>query len=310
MYRRKLEELNLLDDFLFGIMVTYPGIRERFSRKLLKIICRRKFGKLTIVAQKIYLGSDTDKHGTRLDVYLEEKASETGTDTTADNPEQEDVVNATVYDVEPDKNDDKAAIAALPKRVRFYHAKIDGSSLQSGETYHALKNVMIIMITPYDPFGRNRMVYTIKNGCVEEPDMPYEDGARTIFLYTRGEEGNPPEELQQLLRYMEHSTEENACNEDLKELHRMVEEVKHDGEVSIEYMKIFEREEMLRKQGYREGEIKNLIQLVSKKVKRGQDCKTIATALESDEVYIQNIIDVVNRHAPEYDIDAIYEELK
>ncbi|MDD3338583.1 MAG: hypothetical protein PHS82_06965 [Lachnospiraceae bacterium] len=75
-------------------------------------------------------------------------------------------------------------------------------------------------------------------------------------------------------------------------------------------MKIFEREEMLRKQGYREGEIKNLIQLVSKKVKRGQGCKTIAAALESDEEYIQSIIDVVNRHAPEYDVDAIYEELK
>lgn len=34
----------------------------------------------------------------------------------------------------------------------------------------------------------------------------------------------------------------------------MAEEVKHDGEVSIEYMKIFEREEMLRKRGYKEGE--------------------------------------------------------
>ena len=33
MQRRTLKELNLLDDFLFGSMVTYPGIGEEFSRK-------------------------------------------------------------------------------------------------------------------------------------------------------------------------------------------------------------------------------------------------------------------------------------
>lgn len=38
------------------------------------------------------------------------------------------------------------------------------------------------------------MVYTIQNKCVEEPDMPYADGALSIFLYTRGTEGNPPQE--------------------------------------------------------------------------------------------------------------------
>ena len=35
MQRRKLENLNLLDDFLFGTMVTYPGIGEAFVRELL-----------------------------------------------------------------------------------------------------------------------------------------------------------------------------------------------------------------------------------------------------------------------------------
>ena len=39
------------------------------------------------------------------------------------------------------------------------------------------------------------MVYTIKNSCIEVPELEYEDGAQTIFLYTRGREGNPPEEL-------------------------------------------------------------------------------------------------------------------
>lgn len=36
--KKKLEEMNLLDDFLFGAVVTYPEIGERFVRILLKTI--------------------------------------------------------------------------------------------------------------------------------------------------------------------------------------------------------------------------------------------------------------------------------
>ena len=238
MQKRSLKELNLLDDFLFGSMVNYPGIGEEFSRELLKIIFQKEFGKLTVVSQKMYYGADTNKHGARLDVYLEEELTE-------DNG----LTDATVYDIEPDNNDAKKYINALPKRVRFYHAKIDGRSLKAGEDYHALKNVIIVMITPYDPFQLDRMMYTIKNTCVEEPDMPYEDGAKTLFLYTKGTKGNPSEALKQLLHYMEHTQETYAVNDELKKIQKLVDIVKRDEEVSLEYMKIFEREAMLIDQG-------------------------------------------------------------
>lgn len=84
---------------------------------------------------------------------------------------------------------------------------------------------------PYDPFGLNRMMYTIKNKCVEVPDMEYEDGASTLFFYTRGTEGIPSEAVKQLLHYMECTTYENAVNEELREIHRMVETVRKDSEV-------------------------------------------------------------------------------
>ncbi len=57
-----------------------------------------------------------------------------------------------------------------------------------------------------------------QNCCIEVPELEYEDGAQTIFLYTRGREGNPPEELKQLLHYMEHSSIENASTENLKKV--------------------------------------------------------------------------------------------
>ena len=89
MQKRKLEELNLLDDFLFGTMVTHPEVGEPFVRELLRIILGRELRNLKIVPQKVYYGSDTDLHGARLDVYLEEDG-------------------VRIFDVKPDKNNNKA----------------------------------------------------------------------------------------------------------------------------------------------------------------------------------------------------------
>lgn len=258
MTKRKLEDLNLLDDFLFGSMVNYPEIGEKFIRELLKVIFGKKFGTLTVIPQKVYHGSDTDKHGARLDVYIEE------------NETSESENDITVYDVEPDKN--TKDINILPQRVRFYHAKIDARSLKSGESYRMLKKVIVIMITPYDPLGLNHMIYTIRNKCEEIPNMPYDDGARTVFLYTRGTEGNPPEELKQFLHYMEHTTEENAITDNLRSIHQMVNLVKQDEEVSLQYMKIFEREEMLIQQGIEQG--------IEQGIQQGRKAEQANTELE------------------------------
>ena len=89
-----------------------------------------------------------------------------------------------------------------------------------------------------------------------EPDVPYDDGAKTIFLYTRGTKGQVSEELRQFLRYMENSTSENAVKDTLRDFHHIVETVKKDREVSVKYMKQFERDNMMRAEG-REEERKN-----------------------------------------------------
>ena len=64
-------------------------------------------------------------------------------------------------------------IAAFPRQSRFYHAIIDSRSLKSGEDFGKLKQVYVIFICNYDPFGYDRVLYTIKNRCLEEPEMDY-----------------------------------------------------------------------------------------------------------------------------------------
>lgn len=244
--QKTLAEMNLLDDFLFGTMVGYPEIGEKFVKLLLKTIFGREFKHLSVTAQKVIYGADTGLHGARLDVYIE--------------PEIEDLEGkASVYDIEPDLKDRSEDKKALPRRVRFYHGKITAKSLNSGANYDTLKNVIVIMITPFDPFDKDRMVYTIKNHCMELPEMDYEDGASTLFLYTRGTKGIPNDAVQQLLRYLEDTTYENAVSEDLQELHRMVETVKKDSEVNSMRIQLFDENIKLSRDNMRLTEEKKLL---------------------------------------------------
>ena len=91
--KRKLEELNLLDDFLFGTIMSHPLYGKRFARILVRTILNRDIKVLKIVSQQNYYGQDTDRHGARLDVYIEEE-----------NGILQGEVNASnIYDIEPDQ---------------------------------------------------------------------------------------------------------------------------------------------------------------------------------------------------------------
>ena len=236
---RPLVELDLLDDFLFNALLAYPEYGRRFCRKFLRILFGRDFKNLNIVTQKSYGGLDTAYHGARLDVYIEE----------GDEVEVDSTNVSAIYDIEPDKNNKRKDIDSIPQRTRFYHAIIDRRCLKSGQSYDRLKKVFVIFICPYDPFGDDRMIYTIRNQCVENPELPYDDGARTIFLYTKGKKGRDNESLSQLLDYMENPTRENAVTEELEDIQEMVDVVKEDAEVTVAYMKGFERDQMFLEKG-------------------------------------------------------------
>ena len=295
--KKKLARMNLLDDFLFGSVVAYPEIGEKFVKILLRTIFGREFKHLSVTAQKVFYGADTDLHGARLDVYIE--------------PEKKDPAGkTTVYDMEMERKKKAVDVRALSRRVRFYHGKIVARGLNSGMDYNGLKNVIVLMILSFDPFGRNRMVYTVKNRCMEEPDMEYEDGASTLFLYTKGTKGVPGDALKQLLRYMEKSTEENAVNDDLKEVHRMVEIVKLDSGATIACVGLMEKLERSRQKGEAVGGEKKLITQVCKKMRLGQPLEKIASDLVEEISVIEPIYKAAEKFAPEYNPKSVLKRLR
>lgn len=227
--------MNLIDDFLFQEMISQEGDGEEFVRILLSTILGKKIRKVKIVPQKNILGIDTDKHGIRLDAYIEDISGEIDAEVMPD-----------IYDVEPNNSYERES---LPKRMRYYHGLIDTQLLSTGVSYDKLQNVVIIVILPYDPFGRNRMVYTIQNHCIEDSSISYDDGARKIFLYTRGKEGNPSQELVDMLQYIEKTTDENVTNPEIEAVSHMVNRVKLKREVGISYMKSWEHDRMMKDEG-------------------------------------------------------------
>lgn len=227
--KRKIENLNLLDDFLFYEVVSGEK-GEGFCRLLLQTVCGKKVENIRICPQKIVQGADTGYHGIRMDLYVNDEGR-------------------CLYDIEPDKYTSRDA---LPRRNRYYRALLDGKLLDTGTDFAHLPDLWTVFILPHDPFGRDRMCYTVRNRILEEPDIEYRDGAVSLFLFTKGRQGGN-KTLSQLLRYIEDSVEENATTKELKALHNYVTEIKHRKEVGVRYMKSWELEQMWRREARIEG---------------------------------------------------------
>ena len=110
---------------------------------------------------------------------------------------------------------------------------------------------LVNSLTSHKTYGESASRYILE--CIFRRKIGKLTVVPQRFLYTKGTKGDPPRELRELLRYMEDSTEENAGSEGLKTLHRMVTEVKRDGEVGFAYMKSFEREQRVREEARLEG---------------------------------------------------------
>ena len=95
--------MNLINDFLFTSMMSYPEICERFSQILVKIILNYDVKNIRVIPQKVFYGSNTNTHGIRLDVYIEEDSDELK------------VSEESLFDIETEKKNDKTMVEAVKK---------------------------------------------------------------------------------------------------------------------------------------------------------------------------------------------------
>ncbi len=160
---KPLEELDVMDDFLFSAIAADREVGEAFCRKLLSVLLGRKIGKIRVTAQHTLPAIVPEYRGIRMDVEVED--------------------------------------------------------------FSRLPDLFVITILNYDPFGCGYMMYTVENHCIEVPDLKYGDGLKFLYFYTGGTKGGS-EEIGNMLRYLQHSTAENAMDTSTKELNDYVSRVK------------------------------------------------------------------------------------
>ena len=169
---KPLEEMNVIDDFLFTEIMADEENGLEACRIILSCVLKRKIENIHYTAQKSVPGISERSHGIRLDAYVSE--------TRVNN--EDDVC---IYDVEPDKRVTNRS--GLPKRSRYYGDLIDVHLLQTGTDYEKLPELVTIFILSYDPFGQNAMYYEAGTTLKTHPHIQYNDGVRRIFLYVGGE---------------------------------------------------------------------------------------------------------------------------
>ena len=231
--KKELKDLNLLDAFLFSVTTENP----ENAKLIAKTIIRRVFGwdlsDFQVETEKQYLGTKVGGKGIRLDIQVTEK---------------ENGKAVRIYDIEPNTYEEKY----LEKRGRYYQSLTDVKYLGTSKKYKELPDFISVWILPYDPYGDNRMIYTVKNMVVENPSLVYNDGVTRVYLYTEGEIGGT-EEIQNLLKYMQDSSENNAIDSELRQIHSAVSSIKGDEEVGERYMTIEDVIEYEKEESYNAG---------------------------------------------------------
>ena len=152
--------------------------------------------------------------------------------------------------------------------------------------FNLLNEVLIVMITPFDLFGYGLYRYTFQMRCEEVPELKLDDGATRIFLNTKGKHPElVSQELIELLKYMEHSTDEvsEQCkSERIQKMHRRVCRIKASEKTEVKYMQAWEEKLLERQKEKRE---------LLRKMNHKMSIEEIADVLDMDISEVKDIIE-------------------
>lgn len=216
--REPFEELDIMNFFMFNQLVTNPETKDKFCHLLIKSLLGRDVDQINILAESVIFPTNPDKRGVRLDVKIEEIT------------ESKSIAN--IYDIEPHRDIEKY----YPRKNRYYQSQIDKDSMNSGDDdYSHMPNLYIICITNYDPFGYGQMLYTIRNECVEVPELVYNDGVCIMYFNTVGHKGGS-KALKTFLNFLENTTDSNVIDEATKNALDCVEVIRSNYRTGGNYM--------------------------------------------------------------------------
>lgn len=140
---RKLSELSLIDDFLFGLYIQEATAEE--IKELIECLLGMKIAEINLSEKQHTILNDPEKHSVRLDAFVKD-------------------TDGNIYNIEVQASD----IRCLEKRMRYNQSLIDRENMESGTfQYDKLPNTIIIFIVDRDVFGKGLYRYTFKKPALK-----------------------------------------------------------------------------------------------------------------------------------------------
>ena len=236
---KSLQDLNLVDRFLFDQVMEAP---EAYQTTI-NILLENKAVLLEKVQTEKELRISPKLRAVRLDVVSMDTVG-------------------TVYYTEMQKKN----TGNLIRRSRYYQGQLDVSLMEPGSVdFNLLNDTCLILITPFDLFGRGLYRYTFNGVCEECPDLRINDGAIRVFINTKGTNRSAfTQEFLDFMEYLTDTSDERAASAEsvrIRELHRTVQKIRSSEEMGVKYMQKWEERIYDRMDGRKEGK-SNINQLI------------------------------------------------
>ena len=167
---------------------------KRRCRRLIENILDIKIRRIEYPERQKTMDFSYDAKSVRLDIYVEDEKN-------------------TVYNIEMQTNSDRN----LAKRIRYYHDMIDLNIIDKGDDYRELKKSFVIFICTFDPFDKDRYIYTFERQCREDQSLFLKDDTVSVILNCCGHNGVISDELKGLLRYMSGQKPQGSLANDIAE---------------------------------------------------------------------------------------------
>lgn len=160
---------------------------EEFCKEFLQRVLGVRMANIECIITQKSLKSRIKSRGVRLDVYARD-------------------VEGNSYDIEMQVIKE----LYIEKRTRYYHGEMDRYQLKKGQNYNQLGKNIVIFVCCYDPFGRDRSIYTFKKYCEEDKAIELKDDIVSIYLNVNGNRDNTETDLGNVLDYIKTGDSKDA----------------------------------------------------------------------------------------------------
>ncbi len=160
--RDDLSQIKITDNIMFTSVFSNLKIVKKFLELLLNVNIKE----IKVIQKEKAIDNVGHSRGVRFDVYLEN--------------------DTTIYDIEIQTSN----TYDLPKRIRYYHSKIDSDLLDKGKkSFKLLKVSYVIFICTFNPFNIenvNECIYRFEKMCiVENKILKLNDKSYDIFINSK-----------------------------------------------------------------------------------------------------------------------------